>query len=117
MAYIIPAFVILVIIVAQLDFARVKGGKLLGSAGAITYGMYLVHMPMIIAALIYMQVSGDSKRALLSESATLVSYVSVVAAVSVLVYRYFELPLNISIRARLKAVKREQAPEASEVNA
>lgn len=82
-----------------LDFALPPVPRSLGWIGAITYATYLTHMPilmimkMIIAALGWQDV--------VAQPVTLVVFFGTVIAVSIPVYRYFELPAQDWLRSRL----------------
>lgn len=66
--------------------------------GAITYAVYLLHMPMIIAVKIIVPDPPG-----LSSPLTLVAYVAVVILASLFVYRRFELPAQRYVRQRWAA--------------
>ncbi|GAB4352376.1 MAG: acyltransferase [Oricola sp.] len=99
MAAALCGFSALVLVTAWLDTARLPGGQRLGRLGDVTYSVYLLHMPMIVAALTAFDIAGTDKDALLSSPLMLAGYAGLVIALSAICHRTFERPADRAIRA------------------
>jgi peptidoglycan/LPS O-acetylase OafA/YrhL len=69
--------------------------------GAITYSVYLLHMPVLIAARLLL---GDRLTPWLPHALTLMLFVSVVIILSILSFRHFELPAQKWVRRQLGGI-------------
>lgn len=94
-------FITIVTVAALLPQVRGRAGRVFGHLGNTTYSSYLVHFPLQLVAVTVMAAFGVVPDA--TSPALLISYVVVVYAVSVVVYRYFEKPAMDKIRAKLPA--------------
>jgi peptidoglycan/LPS O-acetylase OafA/YrhL len=62
--------------------------------GEITYGTYLIHIPIIVAVNIVFQSSGASIRTILGDQWFFIAFVSTVIVLARLSYKYFERPMQ-----------------------
>jgi peptidoglycan/LPS O-acetylase OafA/YrhL len=82
-----------------LDHARPPVPASLGWIGAITYATYLTHMPILMVMKMIIAALGWQER--VSHPATLALFLGTVIAVSIPVYRRFEVPAQRWLRDRL----------------
>lgn len=81
--------------------------------GGSTYATYLMHMPILIAAKIWLDARPD-RLAILASPATLVIYVASVIAAAVSVHYLFEQPMQRAIQRRWDALPPRGDPAAAE---
>lgn len=74
--------------------------------GDITYSVYLLHMPVIIAARILVGPQIDAK--ILGSPMSLLAFIATVIGLSLICYRWFELPAQKALRRRLMSETRRQ---------
>lgn len=95
-------FSAIVLAVGALDQRRPVKTSAIDWFGQATYGSYLLHIPIQIAAITIIETSAMPRAPLLSSPIFLLSYVCIVFGSATIVYRYFELPADLRIRKMLR---------------
>jgi peptidoglycan/LPS O-acetylase OafA/YrhL len=108
----IAGFSGVIFVVAWMDILRVRGGRLAGATGDMTYSIYLIHTPLIIAALVVLNAAGIEERAFVSSPLTLGVYIAAILAISAVCYRRFERPADRRLRGWARRRRQAALPEA-----
>lgn len=102
-----PAVLLLFV---ALDYNRPPLSPRLDWIGAITYSVYLLHIPILIALRLAFR---EALTPLLPSPLMLAAYVALVVAASLATYRWFELPAQRLIRQRLARPGEAPRPAAA----
>ncbi|MCI5077750.1 acyltransferase [Oricola sp.] len=113
----VPAFALVVLSCAWLDIIGLPGGRAAGHLGDFTYSVYLLHLPMIVAALLVVDLTGVADRGFLSSPLWLTFYLAAVFGAGIVCHRRFERPADRAIRAWLTARREAPATEPGETYA
>jgi peptidoglycan/LPS O-acetylase OafA/YrhL len=97
-----------------MDFSLPPVPRSLGWIGAITYATYLTHMPILM--MMKMTIAALGWQDVVAEPATLAVFCGTVIAVSIPVYRYFEVPAQAWLREKLLSPKPASVPAAPGVS-
>lgn len=90
-----------------------RGLAALRALGDMSYGIYLVHVPMQMGLLLGLDLFLGGSRALATSPLTLPLYVVAVVGVSWVVHVRFERPVGAWLRTRLRRAPSDRARESA----
>ncbi len=96
-AFFYVLFPAILLLVLELDHRAPAVPRQFEWFGAITYSTYLMHMPILITFKLWIDTQ-PNRLAILGSPTMLVTYLGVVTCISIMVYRYIEMPAQRCIQ-------------------